>query len=121
MQNVKSKTIDGYIKLFPKDIADRLKTVRKIVNKNAPEAIEVISYRMPAFKLNGILIYFAAYKDHLGIYPVTKSMGLTSAEIKKYKTGKGTLNFPNDEKLPTAFIERVIKNKTKENRARKKK
>ncbi len=114
------KSVDEYVKSFPKETAVRLKTIREIIKKNAPKAIEAISYNIPAYKLNGILVYFAGYERHIGIYPYRDSMKLTKAESAKYRSGKGTLRFPHNEELPVVLIERMVKARVKEQMAKKK-
>lgn len=108
------KTIDKYIAEFPKDVAVRLKTIRTIIKKQAPKAVEVISYNMPAFKLNGVLIYFAAFANHIGLYPYPSSVTAFKSELKKYKTGKSTIQFQHSEKLPVGLITKIVKFRVKE-------
>lgn len=115
------KSIDEYIKIFPKPIGERLEVVRQIVKKNAPEAVEVISYNMPAFKQNGVLIYFAAFDKHIGIYPYPSTMGAFKKELASYKTGKSTVQLPHDKKLPIGLITKIVKFRVKEKLASKKK
>lgn len=113
--NTNIKTVDQYIKLFPKDISLRLKTVREIVRKATPKATENISYGMPAYKLNGILVYFAAYKNHIGFYPMKKVILSFKKELLNYKTSKGTVQFPHDKPLPVGLITKIVKMRVKEN------
>lgn len=117
----KLTTIDEYIKLFPKDIAVRLQTIRKIVNKVAPDAQEVISYSMPAFKLNGILVYFAAHTHHIGLYPYPSAMKKFKIDLKQYKTAKSSIQFMNNKPLPLKLIEEIVKFRVKEKRSTKSK
>ncbi|OHA88736.1 MAG: hypothetical protein A2653_00355 [Candidatus Zambryskibacteria bacterium RIFCSPHIGHO2_01_FULL_43_25] len=111
----KFKTISEYINSFPEDTAQKLRTIRKITNKNAPQATEVISYNMPAFKLNGIVVYFAAFKKHVGFYPLPSAIKSFRKELTKYKTSKGAIQFPLDKPLPVALISKIIKYRVKEN------
>jgi len=117
----KVTTIDEYIKLYPKEVAVRLKTMRDMVRKAAPAAAEKISYGMPAFKLNGILIYFAAHEHHIGIYPYPKTLLAFQKELSKYATGKSTIQIKHNEKFPTALIRKVIQFRVKDNLAKSKK
>lgn len=110
----KVSTISDYIRLFPKDVAVRLQTIRDIVKKAAPAAQEVISYRMPAFKLNGILIYFAAYEHHIGIYPYPSGIKKFQKELSAYKTSTSTIQLPHDKPLPVALLRKVIAFRVKE-------
>lgn len=115
------QTISEYIAMQPRDIAARLRAIRTIVNKEAPDATEVISYRMPAFKLNGILLYYAAHTSHIGMYPYPSTMTALQKQLSKYKTGRSTIQFPNDKPLPLALIRKVVKFRVKEKRTLKKK
>ncbi len=115
MQRRQFKTVDEYINSFPKELSEKLQTIRKLISSVAPQADQVISYNIPTFKINGkYLIYFAGFEKHIGLYPFSAAMKLTKAEITKYKKGRGTLQFPNDEKLPLALIKRIAKNLLKD-------
>jgi len=109
------KTIDEYIRSFPKDVRDKLLIFRKTVQKAAPEAEETISYQMPTFTLNGNLVHFAAFKNHIGFYPFPSSVKSFKKELTKYKTAKGSIQFPMDQKLPLTLIRKVVKYRVKEN------
>ncbi len=113
--------IDEYIGKFPKETRDMLEQIRSAVKKAAPGAEEVISYKMPAFKLNGILVWFAAFKDHIGFFPTADSIKEFQKELIKYETSKGTIRFPLDKKIPLSLISRIIKFRVKENLNKKKK
>ncbi|SRR5258708_20698214 len=114
LKRKKIKNIDEYIKLFPKETAKRLEIIRELINKIAPKAQEVISYNMPAFKLNGIFVYFAAFDHHIGFYPYPKTIANFRKETAKYKTGKGSIQFPLDKPLPLPLIIKIIKYRLKE-------
>jgi uncharacterized protein YdhG (YjbR/CyaY superfamily) len=116
MESAKKKpeSIDDYISSFPKDIAVTLKEMRKIIREAAPQAEEVISYGMPAFKLQGILVYFAGYKGHIGFYPTGSGIKAFKSELDKYKTSPGTVQFPLDKPLPKSLIKRMVKFRVKE-------
>ena len=118
-QKTKFKTINEYIKIFPKDVASKLRAIQGIVKKAAPDAQEVISYNMPAFKLNGVLVYFAGYAHHIGLYPYASAIKKFKKELSKYKTSKGTVQFSLDKPLPVSLIEKIISFRVKENLAKK--
>lgn len=110
------KNIDEYIDGFPKDIQNILMQIRQTVKSVVPQAEEAISYGMPTFKLNGhYLIYFAAYKKHIGLYPVPNNNKLFEKDFAAYKTsGKGTIQFPLNQPLPIALIAKIVKYKVSE-------
>jgi uncharacterized protein YdhG (YjbR/CyaY superfamily) len=109
------KDIDEYIGRFPADIQQLLEQVRKTVKIAAPHAEEVISYSMPAFKLNGILVWFAAYTKHIGFYPKTSAIERFKDEISNYKSAKGSVQFPLDKPLPLNLITKIIEFRINEN------
>ena len=103
-----SETIDGYIKTFPRDVQSILEKIRLTVRKAAPEAVETISYRMPAFKLKGrVLVYFAAFRRHIGLYPPAPRE--FKNEVYKYEGPKGNLRFPIDEPIPYDLITKIVR------------
>lgn len=85
------------------------------IKKSAPEAEEKISYQIPTFYLNGNLIHFAGYKNHIGFYPTSSGIKAFKKELSKYKNSKGSVQFPLDEKLPLALIKKIVKYRVKEN------
>ena|SRR3989338_4862138 len=108
--NKRPKNINEYIKTFPKNVAKMLRTIRDIVNEISPKAVEVISYGMPVFKLNGrILLYFAAHTNHIGMYPYPSAVAVFGKELSKYKTGRSTIQFPFDKPLPETLIRKIVK------------
>jgi len=112
------QSIDDYIAAFPPEIQAILQKIRSTIRKAAPDAQEVISYRMPAFTLNGILVYFAAFKKHIGLYPpVSGDAGLEQA-IAPYAGEKGNLRFPLDQPIPYDLIERIVKLRVQQNLAK---
>jgi len=113
--------IDEYIKGWPKDIQTRLQAMRETIQKAAPGAEEAISYAMPSFNLNGYLVYFAAYKNHIGFYPVPSGMKEFEKELSVYKSGKGSAQFPHDQPLPLALVTKIVKFRVKENLGKPKK
>ncbi len=108
-------TIDEYIAQFPEDIQTILKKIRMIIQNEAPDATEAISYQMPTFKLNGNLVHFAAYKNHIGFYPNPSGITPFNEELKNYKTSKGAIQFQLNEPIPYVLIEKIVKYRVKEN------
>lgn len=105
-----NREIDQFIDKFPTEVKDRLLKIRDLVKKLVPEAEEAMGYGVPSFKFNGKpLIYYAAFAKHIGIYPVPEAEGELLAKIKKYQTGKGTMQFLHNEPMPYDFIEKIIK------------
>src|SRR5712692_5418774 len=118
MLSTKSKfrTIDEYIGTFPKNVQVILEKLRQTISKAVPEAVEAISYQMPTFKLNGkYLVYFAAWKNHIGFYPIPSSVEAFKKELSHYKRAKGSVQFPIDKPLPLPLIRKIVKYKVKEN------
>ena len=109
MLATKFKTIDDYHAAFPKNIQSILNSLRKTIKQAAPQAQEVISYNMPAFKQKNVLVYYAAHAQHIGFYPTEKPMVEFKNELTKYKTSKGAIQFPLDKKLPTTLIKKIVK------------
>jgi uncharacterized protein YdhG (YjbR/CyaY superfamily) len=115
-----AKTVSEYIERHSKPVQQQLKTIRKIIKKNAPEAVEKIGYGMPAYSYLGALMYFAAYEKHIGLYAMP-SVGIRfEKELEKYKTSKGTIRFLLGEKLPESLIAKIVKFRVKENVDKKK-
>ena len=107
--------IDEYIASFPPEIQAILSKIRSTVRQAAPEAEEVISYNIPAFTLNGILVYFAAFKKHIGFYPPVRGDARLEKSISVYAGEKGNLKFPLDQPIPYDLIERIVKLRVKQN------
>jgi uncharacterized protein YdhG (YjbR/CyaY superfamily) len=107
--------IDEYIAGFPKEMQLLLEQLRATIVKAAPEAEEVISYQMPAYKLNGILVYFAAFKKHIGFFPTASGVNAFQDELTGYKTTKGTIQFPLNKPLPLDLITRIVEFRVLEN------
>lgn len=108
-ETYKFKTVDEYISSFPVQVKMMLEQLRTVVTQNAPEAKEVISYNMPALKLHGILLYYAAYKNHIGFYPYASAIKFFEADLTAYKTSKGTVQFPLNKALPLGRIKKMVK------------
>jgi uncharacterized protein YdhG (YjbR/CyaY superfamily) len=114
-------TVDEYIAAFPKEMQQLLQQVRATIKKAAPAAEEVISYGMPAYKLNGMLVYFAGYKNHIGFYATPTGHASFKKELSVYKQGKGSVQFPTDQPLPLALITKIVKFRVNENTEKAKK
>ena len=114
----KPKGIDGYISQFPADVQAVLEQLRATIRHAAPEAKETISYMMPAFKQHGILVYFAAWKKHVGLYPPISGDKALEKAVAPYAGPKGNLQFPLDEPIPYDLIERIIKLRVKQDTAK---
>jgi uncharacterized protein YdhG (YjbR/CyaY superfamily) len=113
------KSIDEYIAGFPNDVQVILEKIRVTIRKAAPDAEETISYQIPTFTLKGqYLVYFAAFKKHIGFYPVPRGDAEFKEEISVYAAGKGTLRFPLDKPIPVKLISKFVKFRVKENLAR---
>ena len=102
------KTINEYIKLFPKDVQAKLRLLRKTVHELVPKATEAIKYQMPTFVLHGNLLHFAAYEKHIGFYPTPYPIQYFKKDLLKYKTSKGAIQFPLNEPLPLPLIKKII-------------
>ena len=103
------KDIDDYIAGFPADVQKILQKIRATIHKAAPKAEEAIKYQIPTFVQNGNLIHFAAYKNHIGVYPAPRGVAEFKDEVAGYEGGKGTLRFPLDEPIPYDLISRIVK------------
>ena len=109
MVGTQAKNIDEYIATFPKDIQKMLKEIRAVIKKAAPKAEEAIKYAMPTFVLNGNLVHFAAFKNHIGFYPAPMGIEAFKKELSKYEGGKGSVQFPLDKPLPLTLIGKIVK------------
>jgi len=110
------KSVDEYIKAFPEDVIDKLQCIRQIIKVNAAESLECLSYVMPAYKIEGKpLVYFAAYKNHIGFYAAPTGHEKFKKQLSVYKQGKGPVQFPLDQALPEELIEAIIKFRKTEN------
>ena len=110
----KDKRVDEYIAGFPPKTRAALKKVRATLRKSAPAAEETISYRIPALRGNGILVYFAGFKNHIGMFPPVRGDARLVAALKRYQGPKGNLRFPLDEPMPLALITRIAKLRVKQ-------
>lgn len=108
-------TIDEYTALFPPDVRAILERLRATIRQAAPEAKEKISYGIPTFTLHGNLIHFAAYKNHIGLYPGATAIERFQDALAPYETSKGTIRFPLDAPLPLELIKRIVEDRVQEN------
>lgn len=117
MEENKAKftSIDEYISLYPKEIQEILCNLRRIIKEAAPGCEEKISYQMPAFTLNGILVYFGVCKNHIGFYPTANGIETFKEEFKDYKWSKGAVQFPIDQPMPEELITRIVKFRVQDN------
>jgi uncharacterized protein YdhG (YjbR/CyaY superfamily) len=113
------ETIDEYIKTFPVDAQRILEEMRQTIHKAAPEAVEAISYQIPTFKLNGNLVHFAAFKNHIGFYPTPSGIEAFKKELSPYKRGRGSVQFPIDKPIPFDLVEKIVKFRIQENLRKK--
>jgi len=117
--NIPPKDIDSYLASLPENDIVVLESLRQIVRSVAPEAEEAISYGMPMFKYHGMLVGFAAAKDHYGFYPCnSRTVEQFKDELAGFSTSKGTIRFPKDKPLPVALIKKIVKARIKENRSK---
>ena len=107
-------TIDEYIKTFPEDIQRILQKMRQTIRDAAPEAVEAISYQMPTFKLNGNLVHFAAFKNHIGFYPAPSGIEAFKKELSHYTGAKGSVQFPLDKPIPYDLVKKITLFRVKE-------
>ena len=119
MTTNKPSSVEEYISSFPKETQLILEQIRITIKQAAPKATEVISYNMPAYKLNGILVYFAAYKKHIGFYATPTGHEAFIKELSAYKTGKGSVQFPLDKPIPYELITKMVKFREQENLTKK--
>jgi uncharacterized protein YdhG (YjbR/CyaY superfamily) len=108
------RTIDEYINSFPEDVRAMLNELRQTIREAAPDAEETISYQMPTFRLNGNLVHFAAFKNHIGFYPTPTGVEEFKDELSTYKGAKGSIQFPIDQPLPLPLIRRIVEYRVKE-------
>jgi uncharacterized protein YdhG (YjbR/CyaY superfamily) len=122
MNSISPKDVDTYLAVQPENIRLALEKMRGIIKTAAPDAEEVISYGMPAYKYHGMLVYFAGFKNHYSLFPGNASMIAEMAdELKGYKTSKGTIQFALDKPMPVSLIKKIVKARMKENISKQKK
>jgi uncharacterized protein YdhG (YjbR/CyaY superfamily) len=119
MATVGERAVDAYIAGAPKAVQPMLRELRRAIKSAAPKAEEKLSYRMPFYAYHGRLIYFAAHKTHVGMYPIIgREKDLYAKELKPYMAAKATLQFPIGQPIPIALVKKVVKERAKENKAR---
>jgi len=118
MKPDQAKTIDEYIAGYPDDVQQLLQTIRTTIHNAAPQAEEAMAYGIPTFKLNGNLVHFGGYKNHIGFYPAPMGIEAFKEETAQYEAGKGTLQFPVDQPMPLALIEKIVKFRVEKNLAK---
>lgn len=118
MKSTTPTNIDDYIAACPSDVQAKLQQLRATIRQAAPDAEETISYQMPTFKLKGNLVYFAAFKKHIGFYPIPTGIAAFKQELSVYKQGKGSVQFPLDQPLPLKLVARIVRFRAKENAER---
>lgn len=109
------QSIDEYISRFPPEIQEKLNSLRNVIKESAPDAVEKISYQMPTFFLHGNLVYFAAFKDHIGFFPTASGIEAFKQELTDYKWSKGTIQFPLDKPMPYGLVRKIVKFRAAEN------
>ena len=112
------RNIDEYIGAFPRDVQRVLRRIRRTIKKAAPDAEEAIKYRIPTFVLKGDLVHFGAFKNHIGFYPTPSGIEAFKQELAEYETAKGSVQFPIDKPMPLGLIERIVKFRVMEERAK---
>ena len=118
--STKFRTVDEYLAGFPAATRRILQEVRQTIKKAAPQAEEVISYNMPAFKLHGVLVYYAGYQKHIGFYPTPSAIKAFQKELAQYESSKGAVQFPIDEPMPVELITKIVQFRVRENLAKEK-
>jgi uncharacterized protein YdhG (YjbR/CyaY superfamily) len=121
MKGQQAKSINDYIAGYPENVQELLQTIRATIQAAAPDAKEAIKYAIPTFTLNGNLVHFGGYKNHIGFYPAPMGIEAFKEETAKYETGKGTLQFPINKPLPLDLITRIVKYRVEKNSEKKKK
>jgi uncharacterized protein YdhG (YjbR/CyaY superfamily) len=117
----KPENFDEYIVTFPEETQKRLKQIRATIKKVAPLAEEVISYGMPSFRLNGQLVYFAAFRNHIGFYPMASGVDAFKSLLSDYKWAKGSIQFPLSKPVPFDLITNIVEFRVQENLAKARK
>ncbi len=113
-----AESVGAYIASFPPDARKILQRIRRTVRQAAPEAEEVISYRMPAFRLHGILLFYAAFSHHIGVYPPVLGNSALQRALAPYAGPKGNLRFPLDAPIPYGLITRIVKHRVRQEQAK---
>ena len=109
------ETVDQYIAAFPTDVKKRMQQLRKTIKAAAPKADELISYQMPGYKYFGMLVYFAAFKNHIGFYPGAGGILEFYKKLSSFKSAKGSVQFPHDRPIPYDIISKIVEFRVKQN------
>ena len=118
VSNRKANSVDEYLARVPDEARATLEKLRKQIKAAAPRAVEVISYDIPMFKHHGMLVAFAAFKNHCSFFPGAAALQTYKDERQGYKTSKGTIRFPTDQPLPASLVKKLVKSRLKENEAK---
>lgn len=118
-ENGKKPTVAAYIASFPPDVRKKLQLLRKTILKTAPDAEEKISYQMPAYFLNGVLVYFAAFKSHIGFFPTPDGITAFQKDLAGYRYSKSGVQFPIDGPLPLSLVRKIVKYRIRANQSKK--
>ena len=111
----KFETVDEYLSALPQHARAVAASLRQTIRQAAPQAEEVISYNMPAFRWKGILVWYAAFKKHVGLYPKASAIAAFQSELAPYKTSKGAIQFPIDRPIPAGLVKKIVKFRVEEN------
>ncbi len=111
----KSNTIDAYIASFPEEVREKLEKLRRVIKESAPGVEEAIAYGIPTFKLNGNLVHFAAFKDHISFFPTSSPIPVFKKELAPYKLSKGTIQFPLGKAIPFGLVKKIVRFRVREN------
>lgn len=113
-------TVDEYLSGLPKKVRERCESLRKTIRQAAPQAEEVIHYNMPAFECNGMLVWYAAFKNHIGFYARASAVEAFKDDLAQYKTSKGAIQFPTEKEIPASLVKKMVTFRLKENAQAKK-
>jgi uncharacterized protein YdhG (YjbR/CyaY superfamily) len=119
MGETPATNFDEYAARFPPDVQRLLRAMRETIRKAAPEATETISYRIPAFELDGMLVWFGAHANHIGFYPRASGIAAFAKELSAYKSAKGSVQFPFDVPLPLSLVRRIVLYRVREQKAKR--
>lgn len=108
--------VDNYIATFPIETQEKLQQIRKVIKTVAPEAKEMMAYRMPVYKINKYIVFFAGHKVHIGLYPLPSAIEKFEKDLSQYKRAKGSVQFPLDKPLPLELIEKIVKFRIEEDK-----
>ena len=117
----KLRTVDEYVAALPKEARESLESLRNTIRQAAPQAEEVIHYNMPAFRWNGMLVWYAAFKEHIGFYPRVSAIAAFNDKLAGYKTSKGAIQFPIEKPIPAGLVKRIVEFRLEENKQHKRK